>query len=71
MISFNDMLTNDIISFEQLGPGDQYLHVDTCKYAVWQLQNEVSMLGKNFSRWHFEIFYDFSQKIDFDTQIGA
>ena len=39
MISFNNMLTNDIVGFEQLGPSDQYLYVDTCKYAVWQLQN--------------------------------
>ena len=85
-VNFNESLTNDIVSFEQLGPDLfpvlvtiftvisthvlismlQNFYVIVLKSPVHSdivtlrmLYKNFSMLDKNFSRRHFEIFYLF------------
>ena len=37
-LSFNNMLTNDIVSFEQLGP-DQYMYLDWIHFGQPRMQS--------------------------------
>ena len=81
--SFNNTLTNDIISFEQLGPVFQFVCyfwqiIKLHKPCLNMLNNKTllisdsiwlrfSTLGENFRRQHFKIFSYFSQKTGFDS----
>ena len=55
--SFNDMLPNDIVSFEQLGP--DVLLISLLKHMLWELIRSISLciLAKKYSWFEKMIFW--------------
>ena len=65
--SFNNTLTSDFVSFEQLGPECPSMGLGICcaEMNIFIILM-LSTMGKIFSRKHFEIFFYPSQKTRLD-----